>query len=59
MGRQRRVESVVVDTDPGYSVGTDPDFKSDLGDHGYDNYFPTMNVSKFFMHARTHTHCFN
>lgn len=46
MGRQRRVESVVVDIDPGYSVGTDPHFQADLGDHGYDNYFPTMNVSK-------------
>ncbi|KAK4327360.1 hypothetical protein Pmani_002188 [Petrolisthes manimaculis] len=43
MGRQRRLEGVVLDVDPGNAVGS-PQYKSDLGDHGYDNYFSTMNA---------------
>ncbi|XP_050711522.1 venom phosphodiesterase 2-like [Eriocheir sinensis] len=44
MGTQRRVEDIVVDLDPGYSVGGDASFKADAGDHGYDNYFAVMNA---------------
>lgn len=45
MGTQRRVEDIVVDLDAGYSVGGDDSFQADTGEHGYDNYFPVMNVS--------------
>lgn len=44
MGTQRRAEKIVVDLDPGFSVAGDALFKADAGDHGYDNYFASMNV---------------
>ncbi|XP_045128469.1 venom phosphodiesterase 2-like [Portunus trituberculatus] len=44
MGSQRRVEDIVVDLDPGFSVGGDASFMADAGDHGYDNYFAVMNA---------------
>ncbi|KAK8378339.1 hypothetical protein O3P69_011080 [Scylla paramamosain] len=44
MGAQKRVESVVVEVDPGYTVGGDSTFKADEGEHGYDDHFPSMNA---------------
>ncbi|XP_066960848.1 venom phosphodiesterase-like [Macrobrachium rosenbergii] len=44
IGSQRRVEDIVVDVDPGYSVGGDASFRADAGEHGYDNFFPVMNA---------------
>ncbi|XP_050692427.1 venom phosphodiesterase-like isoform X2 [Eriocheir sinensis] len=44
MGGQKRVEEVVVEVDPGYSVGGDATFDPDEGEHGYDGFFPSMNA---------------
>ncbi|XP_076061397.1 venom phosphodiesterase-like [Oratosquilla oratoria] len=44
LNNQRRVESLVLDLNAGYSVGADRTFKADNGDHGYDNYFASMNA---------------
>ncbi|XP_045120435.1 venom phosphodiesterase-like isoform X2 [Portunus trituberculatus] len=44
MGAQERVEGVVVEVDPGYTVGGDSTFKADEGEHGYDEHFPSMNA---------------
>lgn len=44
MGAQRRVEEVVVEVDPGYTVGGAATFEADEGEHGYDEHFPAMNA---------------
>ncbi|XP_071537330.1 venom phosphodiesterase 2-like [Panulirus ornatus] len=44
MGNQRRVEDIVVDLDVGYTVAGDATFRADAGDHGYDNFFASMNA---------------
>ncbi|XP_042225372.1 venom phosphodiesterase 2-like [Homarus americanus] len=44
VGRQRRIEDIVLDMDAGFSVGGDNTYKADAGDHGYDNYFSSMNA---------------
>ncbi|XP_068207245.1 venom phosphodiesterase-like isoform X2 [Palaemon carinicauda] len=44
MGTQRRVEDIVVDLDPGFTVAGNSLFEADAGDHGYDNFFSVMNA---------------
>ncbi|KAA0186098.1 hypothetical protein HAZT_HAZT010310 [Hyalella azteca] len=44
LGGQRRVEDIFVDLSKGYQVDGDGTYKSDLGDHGYDNYISEMNA---------------
>lgn len=40
----RRIEDIVMDLDPGYVMSVSYD-NSNLGQHGYDYYWQTMNVS--------------
>lgn len=40
----RRIEDIIIDLDPGYVVSVSYDL-SNLGQHGYDYYQETMNVS--------------
>ncbi|KAG7178039.1 Venom phosphodiesterase 2-like 1 [Homarus americanus] len=44
MGTQSRVEDIVLDLDPGFTIAGDASYKADAGEHGYDNYFPVMNA---------------
>jgi len=44
LGGQRRVEQVVLALRAGWQVDADGTYKSDLGDHGYDNYLSDMNA---------------
>ena len=44
----RRIEDIVLDVDPGRFVDTK---WYDLGNHGYDNYFETMNVSALILYV--------
>ncbi|XP_045625811.1 venom phosphodiesterase [Procambarus clarkii] len=44
VGQQRRVEDIVFDLDDGFQVAKDNKYIADAGDHGYDNYFSSMNA---------------
>nr|XP_045625603.1 venom phosphodiesterase 2-like [Procambarus clarkii] len=44
IGQQRRVEDIVFDLDDGFQVAKDNKYTTYGGDHGYDNYFSSMNA---------------